>query len=311
LSNYARVVSLRSARLYADLSVQEARTLPSTRENRDRVASALASISQGAGLFAVLPPEERQRYAGLLTEQREKIVQLLSKDALAKGRADIERIRAMPDAQARLAALKSIHAGKADYSDMLLPRERGALADHLKSVQRATASQLIGAALSRVETAPEDRALLAAIEKVESEVSPVLALLIDEVANEFRERIERRKQSTFDKLADEQRNLLRTYRPDRVGLAAAARWPPQFAEAFASMRTNATYQKAMEEFRSFRNRQLQDAIPVFEAELKAVPDGPSRNHAIATLLPGYLAWEGDVNLPSALEYQLIAVGLAP
>lgn len=73
LANYAVVVALRNARLYADLQLDEVKSLPDSRSNLDAIIAEIGKMQSRAGVFRALPEEENRAQIATLTEVKEKM----------------------------------------------------------------------------------------------------------------------------------------------------------------------------------------------------------------------------------------------
>lgn len=89
LNNYAIVVALRNARLYADLQLQEARKLATTPGNIERIEADIATVEKSEGIFATLPADEKKRQLAELKSIKEGLAAKLTTETAQH--FDIER----------------------------------------------------------------------------------------------------------------------------------------------------------------------------------------------------------------------------
>lgn len=83
LTKYAALTGLRIAHLYADLSVEEARSMSSSRENLTLVLNSMDGIDTGSGPFTALPGNDRKQYVGSLLAERLRISKALMDEAFS------------------------------------------------------------------------------------------------------------------------------------------------------------------------------------------------------------------------------------
>lgn len=243
------------------------------------------------------------------SEQKAVIARIkirLGKFALVEAENNLRRIDAIADPAARLPELRSIFAGEPAYKNHLLEADGTALNERILASQRALSEGLIGPTLAAIEDTGIAEGALDRVEAMTRDVEPVMALLVDVLASEYRKRIEQKHQQVLESLIDQRLSRLRSYEPTRNGLSAGARWLAELQTSFGRFESAAVYRKAVSEFPAIRNRQLREALATFEAELGQVPNDSGRSPKVSAMLGDYLSWEGDDRLPSSLEYRLVA-----
>jgi hypothetical protein len=290
-------------------------TIRETRRLRTMIRTALASVADGTNFtksLEVLAPVEREMRANSEylwpSEYRAALEQVegrLSRAALAEVDRDLARIAAIADPVARLSELKRAHQGGSEYKKYLSQADRAAFDARVLVAQRATAEGAIGPTISSIEGTRVADGALEQIETLVRRIEPMLAQLVDNLAAEYRGRVDKKRLAVFEALVAQRLAALRKLEPTKDGLAASAKWPADLKASFANLETTEHYKKALVEHRAIRNRLLRDAMSMFEADLKRVPNDDDRVSAYSVVLSHYLIWEHDRSLASALEYELV------
>jgi hypothetical protein len=281
-----------------DVAARLSATLPATEESREEIRRTISSLEEPGGRFSGLPTTEVRRYIDLLKAKDAGIADQLSKDSYARVEAELTRVIAMGDGPDKLSELKALGSEKS--AGILLPEDRKMLLSRVVAEQRLVADKLLAASVASIESVSTGEEALAEIDSQARALAPTMALLLPEVAKEYQDRISEKRSVMLKTLLGKELALLDTYRAGKAGLKDSATWPDRVARL--TQENSPEYQSAMEQFRNTREKLLLDSLPEFTAELEttSVQGEPTAER----IMEEYLSWEGDLNLPASLMYQM-------
>ena len=93
-----------------------------------------------------------------------------------------------------------------------------------------------------------------------------------------------------------------TFDASRNGVKASAQWKIAFNDQFSEFSDTDVIKKAELDYHSHRSKLLEDAFVQFEQDILSTQS----EKEVVILLGDYLSWEGDGELPIALEYEFTA-----
>ena len=171
--------------------------------------------------------------------------------------------------------------------------------------QSLIAQEFLSDEFTRIEALPHDETGLMQFEDAVTEIDSTVTLLFDDVADPFKARIARKRQSILDALYARKIAALDSIAPGLVGLQGSLAWLEAFEALFAPYQNLVAFGGAKTEFVARRTSLLENSLDQFERDVvEAAAEGDPE--AIDKVVDQYLAWDGDEAISVWLEYQLIA-----
>jgi len=212
-------------------------------------------------------------------------------------------VSSISDPLKQLEAVRNARRSPPDFVDDLSATESLARDSQLTQLEADVKHELLTPIMEKAESAPVSLTGVRRIASLQQNAESVFAVIGPKESKSYRASLETRQNKILAALVSDQVSEMKGYPQTLDGLKQSSQWHKQFMSDYSDFSDQPLVVDAIKTFKADRSDRLAAMFPSFEEDVASL-DNPGKD--APDVLDDYLSWEGDEDLPIALEYKFLA-----